>query len=116
MIIGAPQYYLGTYLDKKSTRTNLEYLIGKITDEGILKLNIRLKDRIATSKIQPEHVYFHYSNNEHTYEDHVKDMLADLKSAKVPVTEDIHNYPKHGDLKEYFPPYLIAILKELNIQ
>ena len=33
VVIGAPQYYLGSYLDKESTRVNLKYMIGDITEE-----------------------------------------------------------------------------------
>lgn len=106
VVIGAPQYYLGTYLDKEETKVNLLYLIGEITEEGKNQLNFRLKKRILSSRIKPNVVYYHYSNAEHTYNEHVKDMLRDLKSVNVKIVEDVKAYPDHGGLKDFFPGFL----------
>lgn len=106
VVIGAPQYYLGTYLDKESTKVNLEFLIGDITEDGKNQLNTRLQKRILSSQIKPETVYFHYSNVEHTYAEHVKDMINDLQTAGIQIVEDVHAYPDHGGLKDFFPRFL----------
>lgn len=113
LIIGAPQYYLGTYLDTINTRDNLSFIIGEITEEGKNKLNNRLKEKIRTSPIRPEKVYIHYSKVEHTYNDHIKDMLTDLKSVGISLYEDVHDYPNHGGLKDYFPPFLKKTISKL---
>lgn len=113
VVIGAPQYYLGTYLDKEGTKENLRYLIGEISEEGKERLNHRLQKRILSSQIKPETVYFHYSNVEHTYEKHVKDLLRDLKSAGVKIVEDVHTYPNHGGLKDFFPGFLQNTIKRI---
>lgn len=113
VIIGAPQYYLGSYLDKDSTTVNLEYLIGKITEEGKEALNKRLSERILSTSIKPECVYFHYSNVEHTYEEHVRDMLSDLRTARINVEEDVHDYPDHGGLATFYPPFLERTLRKI---
>lgn len=113
VVIGAPQYHLGSYLDKEGTKVNLQYLIGEITKEGKHVLDNRLKERILSSQVKPECVYFHYSNVEHTYEEHVKDMLADLRTAGVKIIEDVHDYPEHGGLATFFPPFLDKKLKEI---
>lgn len=111
VIIGAPQYYLGSYLDKENTKVNLSFLIGKITEEGKKQLNNRLKDRILTSVVKPKEVYFHYSNVEHTYNEHVKDLLQDLKRSEIKVIEDIAGYPEHSGLAIFFPPYLVKTIE-----
>ncbi|MCQ2326419.1 MAG: hypothetical protein MJZ71_02540 [Bacteroidales bacterium] len=113
VIIGAPQYYLGSYLDKDSITVNLEYLIGKITEEGKEALNKRLSERILSTSIKPECVYFHYSNVEHTYEEHVRDMLSDLRTARINVEEDVHDYPDHGGLATFYPPFLERTLRKI---
>ena len=113
VIIGSPQYYLGTYLDKQDTRDNLRFLIGEITEAGKKILNNRLKELICTSDIQPEAVYFHYSNVEHTYSDHVADLLCDLKSVGVTIYEDVQHYPKHSGLKDFYPPFLVKTIKSI---
>lgn len=112
LIIGSPKYFLGTNLNKSDTLINLKFLIGDpITDEGIKQLDSRLRNKVLHSRIKPELIYFHYSNVEHTYEEHVKYLLDDLKKASIPVIEDIHDYPQHGGLKDYFPPFLVNTVK-----
>lgn len=113
VVIGAPQYHLGSYLDKDDTKVNLEYIIGKITEEGREELNKRLSERILSTLIKPECVYFHYSNVEHTFEGHVKDLLSDLRNVGIKIKEDVHDYPKHSGLATFFSPFLDFTLKEI---
>lgn len=116
VIAGAPQYYLGRFLNKENTIPNLDFLLhGKIDDAGINELDHRLKELLATSTIKPEKIYLHFSDNEPTYVKHVRDLLADLSSAQIPVIKDVLNYESHNDLAIFFPPYLAKTIKqELN--
>lgn len=110
-VIGAPQYFLGRYLDKPNTEANLSYLLHmNVNDDTKKELDFRFKRLIETSACLPKKVYLHYSNQEHTFEDHVKWLLADLKRRDISIDEDISNYPVHGDLAKYFPPYLRKVL------
>lgn len=102
---------MGTYLDKPNTKVNLEYIIGSITEEKKEQLNNRLKNIISISRLKPQTIYIHYSNVEHTYNEHVKDLLHDLKKSDVNVIEDVANYPEHSGLADYYPPYLVKTLK-----
>lgn len=112
VVIGAPQYYLGRYLAGEKNLPNLKFIIGEINEKNIEELDFRLKNRIVTSSFKPK-VYFHYSRAEHTYEDHVKDLLSDLKCAEISVEEDVQYYPQHGGLKDFYPPYLVKTIKEI---
>lgn len=113
VIIGSPQYYLAMYLDNPGTQANLRYIVGNVTPEAKDNLNKRLHQRILTSSIRPQSVYLHFSKGEHTYEEHVKDMLSDLQKAGIQVIEDIQDYSQHSQLADYFPPYLVKVLSEL---
>ena len=114
VIIGAPQYFLGDYLGDPGHLPNLRYILGDdITEEKKQALNVRLRNRILTSDIKPEKVYLHYSNQEHTYDEHIKWMLADLKTAGVELYEDIADYKEHGGVANLYPPFLNNTLKEL---
>lgn len=104
--IGAPQYKLGNYLSKNSMQPNLESIIGESTQEKIELLNMRLHDKIMNSSTKPTMVAIHYSNKEHTYGYHIQYMVADMKAAGFKVTEDVAEYPKHGDVAFYYPPFL----------
>lgn len=112
-IIGAPQYRIGSYLDYSLTLTNLSFIVGEITNEKKRQLNNRLEHKIATTEILPQTVYFHYSNVEHTYKEHVKDMIRDLKNAGIHVIEDVQDYPEHSGLATAFPPFLERTIKAL---
>ena len=114
-ICGAPQYYLANYLNNSTFYVNLKEIVGKITDESIETLNNRLKLKIyETTPTQT--IYMIYSSVEHTYKEHIEDMIHDLKSAGFQLNECQMDFEEHGDIGKYFPSYLIDsivnILKE----
>ena len=57
--------------------------------------------------------FIHYSTEEHTYKEHIKEMLADLKAKNINIVEDINNYTNHMDLVYFFPTFLIQSIKEI---
>ena len=113
VVIGSPQYRLAIYLDTPGTQANLRFILGTVTPETKNNLNNRLSQRILSSAIRPQRVFFHYSKGEHTFEEHVKDMLSDLHKVGIQVIEDVHHYSQHGQLVEYYPPYLVKVLSQL---
>ena len=88
-------------------------LEGDESDEAKEKLNNRLRRKIAESSLIPKNLYIHYSKNEHTYKEHIEDMLADLKNAGVNVHEDVGVYTNHIDLVYYFPSYLKSVVSHI---
>lgn len=114
VIIGAPQYFLGDYLGGPTHLPNLRYILGDdITEEKKQALNNRLRNRILSSEIKPKLVYIHYSNQEHTYEEHIKWMLTDLRTAGVELHEDIADYKSHSGVADNFPVYMKSVLNDL---
>ena len=112
-IIAAPQYFIASYLNKASTLPNLEAIVGKeLNDENLDEIDNRLRNIIKSSSIRPRKVYLHYSDKEHTYENHVKDMIEDLKKVGIDVEENVEHYLKHEDLIYYYPNYLKKIIKK----
>lgn len=116
IIIAAPQYFLGTYMDNEVLRLNLEDILGEPVNNcnrEALDQRLRLKIKEDTFA-SGQNVFIHYSNNEHTYEQHIMDLLKDLRSTGVNVYEDIEHYTVHGELKYFFSAYLsktIEIIK-----
>ena len=112
--IAAPQYFLADYLTCEKKFDNLcAILEGDESDEAKEKLNNRLRRKIAESSLIPKNLYIHYSKNEHTYKEHIEDMLADLKNAGVNVHEDVGVYTNHMDLVYYFPSYLKSVVSHI---
>lgn len=107
VVVGAPQYYLADYLLSCDSIDSLNDIIGKDHKPELLaNLNNRLKQKILLSAISPKRIYLHYSTMEHTYNEHIKDMIEDIKQRGIALCEDVETYPNHGDLINYFPKYL----------
>lgn len=103
--IAAPQYRVGTYL-REIYKPSLEAIIGEIHEDKIKSLDKRLENMIATTSILPSKVFFHVSKNEHTWEEHCKDMVDDLQRRDVPIDFDFGTYTEHADLIYHYPSYL----------
>ena len=116
MVVGGPQYFLTDYL-KQGNEFTLEHIIGESTLEKEHKLNVYLREKIqGNDKKATQKIYLHYSNKEHTYEEHIKDMLTDLKVCGYDVTEDIADYANHSDISYYFPDFLRKQIEMIIIE
>ncbi len=106
MVVGAPQYYLASYL-KQGNEYTLEHILGDYTPEKAQKLDNYMHDRISANKHKDtQKIFIHYSDKEHTYEEHIKDMLADFANNDYMVEEDVADYANHSDISYYFPDFL----------
>lgn len=112
--IAAPQYFLADYLIKENKIENLKIMLdGNLSEKEKCKLNYKLRDKILNSSNLPNKVFIHYSKNEHTFSEHIVDMLADLRSRGIEIEEDIEEYVDHKDLVYYFPKYLKLTLNHM---
>lgn len=109
MIVGAPQYYLGTYLASCYKKVTLRSL--NCDDEDRIKyLDNLLKNKIKN--LYGNKVFIQYSVNDPTYKNHICYMLDDMKKNGVCVVEEKLNYTNHDDVSIYFPDYIKKILDE----
>lgn len=112
--IAAPQYFLADYLIREKKEDNLKTILNnKINSESINKLNHRLRNKLTASKNKPSAIYIHYSDLEHTYKEHIVDLLSDIKKNNIPLKEDIKHYTNHMDLVYYFPDFLRKTMIEI---
>ncbi len=115
MIVGAPQYYLGNYLNSETHLPSLKDIVGdEITEAKIEKLNNRLKEKILSDPdAHTQKIFLHYSDREHTYKEHIEDLIEDLKQAEFSLDFDKKEYSMHEDLKLYYPDYLKRSLRSI---
>ena len=113
IVIGGPQYYLGSYLIKSGNKECYEHIIGDISEEHTCFLDQYLSKKIQGKKQIQNPVYIHYSNQEHTYQEHIVDLLRDLKNAGYEVMENIESYQNHSDISYYFPDFLVSTIRTL---
>lgn len=106
IVVGAPQYYLGDYLNCKANINVLRNIIGDISDEKIENLNLILYNKIKNIKKRNIDIYIHFSKNEHTYNEHIKYLLKDLDINNIRYSIDTADYLNHSDVSIYFPSFL----------
>lgn len=107
IIIGAPQYYLGYYLTHRKSPQLLHIVAGKdCTEEDIRALDTHLCRKIEENAAAFKgRIYLHFSEQEHTYPEHIRYLLDDLHKYGYQVIEDKQYYPNHDDVGTYFPPF-----------
>ncbi|WP_088816296.1 MULTISPECIES: accessory Sec system protein Asp2 [Listeria] len=114
VVAGAPQYFLGNYLtDIPEKKPTFEGMVGGKEKYSVAYLNRLLTEKIKEKPRFPIQFYVHYSRNEHTYEEHITDLIKDLKAGGYKVILDEQKYLKHQEVAYYFPPFLQKTLKEI---
>lgn len=114
VISGAPQYFVGGYLQAEPGRVKtLESMLGDITEAKLAELDAELATTI-TNKTHTPKLYMHYSTEEHTYKSHIEPLLEKLNSEQITVTRDIASYQSHMEVRHFFPSYLKQTLAEIT--
>lgn len=114
IISGAPQYKLGNYLsDIPEKAPVLSSIMGNTDKSSIDQLNALLPTQIhEASGVLPK-VYLHYSQKEHTYEEHVKYLIQDLNASECSPVLDTCDYKIHQEVSRFFPPFLMHSLDQI---
>lgn len=114
VIMGAPQYYIGQYLNgTPEHRKILSTVAGSASEAAIRQLDQLLPGLVAgAAGGNKPRVYLHYSKSEHTYREHIAGLILDLRAAGFRVEEDVQAYLNHKDVAAHFPKYLIRVLKD----
>jgi hypothetical protein len=114
IICGAPQYRLGDYLLSRKSPQLLHVIAGPVPSGAFLNmLNSRLSEKlVAASDKFIGTVYLHYSDVEHTYDEHIRFLLQDLEKYHYHYETDRKDYPLHDQVSQYFPEYLIRSVLE----
>lgn len=114
IIAGAPQFRLGQYLMAPANDTTLRGIAdGHDCDEVVAALDRHLQDNIeANMGASEQKVFLHYSTKEHTYEDHIRDLLEVLRKSGYVLSEDRQSYTDHGDVSLYFPRFFVSSLAD----
>jgi len=113
VIAGAPQYYIGSYLNCDAHRHLLPKLLGNDPSiEDLELLDNIIPDILADNQGNGTRIALHYSEKEHTYIEHIAMLLSDLKRHGYKVEEDVRDYQSHDDVKYFFPQYLLNRLRQ----
>ncbi|KRM21206.1 hypothetical protein FC90_GL001743 [Latilactobacillus graminis DSM 20719] len=115
VIAGAPQYYLGNYLsDQPLKKPILEGVMGNSCQSSIDFLNHLLPDLITQTPTL-KMIYLHYSDQEHTYHEHIQTLIELLTKKEQPLNLNVAHYNDHQAVRHYFPRYLQTSLLSLQL-
>lgn len=112
IICGAPQYYIGTYLNNMNGKVTIKS-IGCNTKKSLKYVDYYLKNKINNKKNNIK-IYMQYSDNDPTYTEQIKYLIEDLKNKKYNLEEDVLDYKNHNDVSLYFPNYILRTMKRIN--
>lgn len=112
VVAGAPQYYLGNYLDCEFHQKTFEIMVGKDVFQNKEILNDFLPEMVHNA--QSGNVYLHFSDKEHTYVNHIKYLDKDLKqNTNIKYFWNVEHYEDHPEVGKFFPKYLLATVNSL---
>lgn len=107
MIVGAPQYFLTSYLLESGNLDALEHILGERNKEKDETLEFYLRNKLRNnSNRESQRIYLHFSDREHTYKEHIVHLLKDLEEAGYHVEKDVAGYTNHSDVSYHFPEFL----------
>lgn len=113
IICGAPQFYLGDYLANNTNHMDiLNYIMGDCSEESVVYLNALLKNIIKKNN-RKVFLYLHYSKLEHTYKEHIHDLIEICEGNNVNIYHDVKDYKNHSDVSKYFPKYIKESLNQI---
>ena len=57
------------------------------------------------------HIHLMYSKDEHTYQEHIADLIKDLDKNGIEHTDKIESFKEHGEVGRFFIPWIKNELK-----
>lgn len=111
---GANQYYIGKYLNVEGRRDVFKAMMGKNADKVEQDiLDSVMPDLIDKYKNSKSRIHLLYSKEEHTYNEHIKYMIDDLKKTNIKFEEIVEHFENHNDVGRYFSQYIFNQLKQI---
>ena len=105
----APQYFIGDYLNTDSHQNILKGIVGA----DVELLNGIVKKEIQNYDAQKPKIYLHYSRKEHTYSEHISDLISDMEKNNFEVMCDESDYEEHSEVAKFFPTFLINTINSI---
>lgn len=112
ILVGAPQYNLGDYLNLPGHQEILKYIMGDCNQESINILNKILRDVLIENQENNNKIFLHYSDKEETFKSDLKPLIDELRSLNYKCEFDLEHYESHAELTKYYPQYINKILSE----
>ena len=104
---GACQYYIGSYLNRPQYMPIVVGMTGREPSEDVIaELDKIVPKQLEVHAGSQTIVHLLYSKEEHTYKEHIADLINDLKNNNIPYTEKVEQFPNHDDVGDFFSPFV----------
>ena len=109
MIHGQRSNILRLHLNTDSHQNILKGIVGA----DVELLNGIVKKEIQNYDAQKPKIYLHYSRKEHTYSEHISDLISDMEKNNFEVMCDESDYEEHSEVAKFFPTFLINTINSI---
>lgn len=110
----ACQYYIGQYLNTDEHRRIFQSMMGADASDAEQKiLDSMMPDILQANAGSKTKIHLMYSKEEHTYQEHIADLIKDLDKNGIEHTDKIESFKEHGEVGKFFIPW---IKETLNIR
>ena len=113
VIAGGFHYYIGLYM--RLSHRDITLLTGTRSSEE--ELNRYMEQVLAdhTADTHKPRLLLHYSDQEHTYDEHIRHFRAAIvRYGYTVAAEDVAAYPEHTMIEQYFPDFFRSMLDKIH--
>ena len=108
----ACQYYIGKYLNTDEHKRTFQSMMGADAgDAEQKKLDSMMPNILQANANSHTHIHLMYSKDEHTYQEHIADLIKDLDKNGIEHTDKIESFKEHREVGRFFIPWIKNELK-----
>lgn len=113
IIAGGFHYYIGLYM--RLSHRDITLLTGDTSSEAELD---RYMEQVLIDHADDEkkpRLLLHYSDQEHTYDEHIRDFRSAMdRYGYVVAEEDVADYPEHTMIEQFYPGFFRNMLDKIR--
>lgn len=108
----ACQYHVGKYVNTEEHQKVFKSMMGEsagMKEQEVL--DSIMPAMIKSNAGSKTKIHLMYSKEEHTYQEHIADLIADLDKCGIEHTDKIESFKEHGEVGKFFTPWIKEELK-----
>lgn len=103
----ACQYHIGEYLNTDNHQRIFKEMMGSGAGEKEQAvLDNEMPSMLQKKQGSKSSIHLLYSKDEHTYDEHIKDMIMDMDKHGIRHVDTIKNFSNHAEVGRFFSPWI----------
>lgn len=113
----ACQYHIGEYLNTDIHQRIFKEMMGSGAGEKEQAvLDSEMPNLLREKKGCTSNIHLLYSKDEHTYDEHIKDMIIDMNKHGIKHIDTIKSFSDHAEVGRFFSPWIQEELTKIIIR